>query len=54
MLREAFGDHAATPEVIAGVYGEAYQGEVELLESYKAHGPAVEQSVRGASTCATG
>jgi len=22
MLREAFGDHAATPEGIAGVYGE--------------------------------
>ncbi|PDT01298.1 methylmalonyl-CoA mutase [Rhizobium chutanense] len=29
-MREAFGDHAATPEVITGVYGEAYDNEPEL------------------------
>ncbi|RFB85711.1 methylmalonyl-CoA mutase [Rhizobium leguminosarum bv. trifolii] len=29
-MRAAFGDHAATPEVIAGVYGEAYSDEPEL------------------------
>ncbi|NEJ71963.1 methylmalonyl-CoA mutase [Rhizobium phaseoli] len=29
-MREAFGDHAATPEVITGVYGEAYSNEPEL------------------------
>ncbi|MBX5159106.1 MULTISPECIES: methylmalonyl-CoA mutase [unclassified Rhizobium] len=29
-MREAFGDHAATPEVITGVYGEAYSDEPEL------------------------
>ncbi|RUM00817.1 methylmalonyl-CoA mutase [Rhizobium chutanense] len=29
-MREAFGDHAATPEVITGVYGEAYNNEPEL------------------------
>ncbi|EJT01035.1 methylmalonyl-CoA mutase [Rhizobium sp. CCGE 510] len=29
-MREAFGDHAATPEVISGVYGEAYSDEPEL------------------------
>jgi len=29
-MRAAFGDHAATPEVIKGVYGEAYENEPEL------------------------
>ncbi|ANM13504.1 MULTISPECIES: methylmalonyl-CoA mutase [unclassified Rhizobium] len=29
-MRAAFGDHAATPEVITGVYGEAYSDEPEL------------------------
>ncbi|MBB4237335.1 methylmalonyl-CoA mutase [Rhizobium esperanzae] len=29
-MRAAFGDHAATPEVITGVYGEAYDDEPEL------------------------
>ncbi|UWM79088.1 methylmalonyl-CoA mutase (plasmid) [Rhizobium sp. WSM4643] len=29
-MRTAFGDHAATPEVIKGVYGEAYENEPEL------------------------
>ncbi|MDC9812268.1 methylmalonyl-CoA mutase [Rhizobium binxianense] len=29
-MRAAFGDHAATPEVITGVYGEAYDNEPEL------------------------
>ncbi|GLR62466.1 methylmalonyl-CoA mutase [Rhizobium indigoferae] len=29
-MRDAFGDHAATPEVIKGVYGEAYENEPEL------------------------
>ncbi|ULR42367.1 methylmalonyl-CoA mutase [Rhizobium sp. K102] len=29
-MRAAFGDHAATPEVITGVYGEAYSNEPEL------------------------
>ncbi|MDC9836130.1 methylmalonyl-CoA mutase [Rhizobium binxianense] len=29
-MRAAFGDHAATPEVITGVYGEAYHNEPEL------------------------
>ncbi|EJC83955.1 methylmalonyl-CoA mutase [Rhizobium leguminosarum bv. trifolii WSM2297] len=29
-MREAFGDHTATPEVITGVYGEAYDDEPEL------------------------
>lgn len=29
-MRQAFGDHAATPEVIKDVYGEAYRGEPEL------------------------
>ncbi|MDV4155655.1 methylmalonyl-CoA mutase [Rhizobium brockwellii] len=29
-MRDAFGDHAATPEVIKGVYGEAYANEPEL------------------------
>ncbi|ARM90764.1 methylmalonyl-CoA mutase (plasmid) [Rhizobium sp. CIAT894] len=29
-MRAAFGDHAATPEVITGVYGEAYNDEPEL------------------------
>jgi methylmalonyl-CoA mutase len=29
-LRTAFGDHAATPEVVTDVYGEAYSGEPEL------------------------
>ncbi|PTM97391.1 methylmalonyl-CoA mutase [Mycoplana dimorpha] len=29
-MREAFGDHAATPEVIRDVYGEAYRDEPEL------------------------
>ncbi|MBP2449360.1 methylmalonyl-CoA mutase [Rhizobium leguminosarum] len=29
-MREAFGDHAATPEVVTGVYSEAYSDEPEL------------------------
>ncbi|MBY5354630.1 methylmalonyl-CoA mutase [Rhizobium leguminosarum] len=29
-MRAAFGDHAAIPEVIKGVYGEAYENEPEL------------------------
>ena len=29
-MREAFGDHAATPEVIKDIYGEAYRDEPEL------------------------
>ncbi|WP_064685340.1 methylmalonyl-CoA mutase [Rhizobium bangladeshense] len=29
-MRDAFGDHAATPAVIKGVYGEAYDNEPEL------------------------
>ncbi|MDR9809842.1 methylmalonyl-CoA mutase [Rhizobium hidalgonense] len=29
-MREAFGDHTATPEVITGIYGEAYDNEPEL------------------------
>ncbi|MGR9060288.1 methylmalonyl-CoA mutase (plasmid) [Rhizobium leguminosarum] len=29
-MRAAFGDHAATPEVIKGVYGDAYENEPEL------------------------
>jgi methylmalonyl-CoA mutase len=29
-MRQSFGDHAATPEVIKDVYGEAYRGEPEL------------------------
>ncbi|OAV54081.1 methylmalonyl-CoA mutase [Rhizobium sp. WYCCWR10014] len=29
-MRAAFGDHAATPVVIKGVYGEAYENEPEL------------------------
>ncbi|MBX4925328.1 methylmalonyl-CoA mutase [Rhizobium binae] len=29
-MRAAFGDHAATPEVITGIYGEAYDNEPEL------------------------
>ncbi|NNH60052.1 methylmalonyl-CoA mutase [Rhizobium laguerreae] len=29
-MRTAFGDHAAIPEVIKGVYGEAYENEPEL------------------------
>lgn len=29
-MREAFGDHAATPKVIKDVYGEAYRDEPEL------------------------
>ncbi|MBB3137152.1 methylmalonyl-CoA mutase [Rhizobium pisi] len=29
-MRQAFGDHAATPEVIKDVYGEAYRNEPEL------------------------
>ena len=29
-MREAFGDHAATPKVIKGVYGAAYSDEPEL------------------------
>ncbi|NKK61156.1 methylmalonyl-CoA mutase [Rhizobium leguminosarum bv. viciae] len=29
-MRDAFGDHAAIPEVIKGVYGEAYENEPEL------------------------
>ncbi|WP_027687330.1 methylmalonyl-CoA mutase [Rhizobium leguminosarum] len=29
-MRDVFGDHAATPEVIKGVYGEAYENEPEL------------------------
>ncbi|SOC41286.1 methylmalonyl-CoA mutase [Rhizobium subbaraonis] len=29
-MRQAFGDHAATPEVIKDVYGEAYRDEPEL------------------------
>jgi methylmalonyl-CoA mutase len=29
-MRKSFGDHAATPEVIKDVYGEAYRGEPEL------------------------
>ncbi|MFD1328481.1 methylmalonyl-CoA mutase [Mycoplana ramosa] len=29
-MREAFGDHAATPKVIRDVYGEAYRDEPEL------------------------
>ncbi|MGR9557727.1 methylmalonyl-CoA mutase (plasmid) [Rhizobium leguminosarum] len=29
-MRASFGDHAATPEVIKGVYGEAYENEPEL------------------------
>lgn len=29
-MRSAFGDHAATPEVIQDVYGEAYRDEPEL------------------------
>ncbi|WP_064711950.1 methylmalonyl-CoA mutase [Rhizobium bangladeshense] len=29
-MRDAFGDHAATPVVIKGVYGEAYDNEPEL------------------------
>ncbi|RUM23474.1 methylmalonyl-CoA mutase [Rhizobium vallis] len=29
-MRQAFGDHAATPEVIKDVYGEAYRSEPEL------------------------
>ncbi|MBX5138879.1 methylmalonyl-CoA mutase [Rhizobium lentis] len=29
-MRAAFGDHAATPDVIRGVYGEAYDNEPEL------------------------
>ncbi|MBY3177707.1 methylmalonyl-CoA mutase [Rhizobium leguminosarum] len=29
-MRDAFGDHAATPVVIKGVYGQAYENEPEL------------------------
>ncbi|MBX4870439.1 methylmalonyl-CoA mutase (plasmid) [Rhizobium bangladeshense] len=29
-MRDAFGDHAATPVVIKGIYGEAYDNEPEL------------------------
>lgn len=29
-MRQAFGDHAATPEVIKDIYGEAYRDEPEL------------------------
>ncbi|MFS8146622.1 methylmalonyl-CoA mutase [Rhizobium sp. R635] len=29
-MRQAFGDHAATPEVIKDVYGDAYRSEPEL------------------------
>ncbi|QFY62679.1 methylmalonyl-CoA mutase (plasmid) [Rhizobium grahamii] len=34
-MRKAFGDHAATPDVIKDVYGEAYRNEPEL-EALKA------------------
>ncbi|MDM9627976.1 methylmalonyl-CoA mutase [Rhizobium sp. S152] len=30
-MRAAFGDHAATPEVVKDVYGEAYRDEPELV-----------------------
>ncbi|PDV85888.1 methylmalonyl-CoA mutase [Rhizobium sp. H4] len=30
-MRDAFGDHAAAPAVIKGVYGEAYDNEPELV-----------------------
>ncbi|NRP20998.1 Methylmalonyl-CoA mutase [Ensifer adhaerens] len=29
-MREAFGDHAATPKVVSKIYGKAYEGEPEL------------------------
>jgi methylmalonyl-CoA mutase len=29
-LRDVFGDHTATPEVVKGVYGDAYEGDPEM------------------------